>query len=409
MRRVAITGIGVICPIGTGKEEFFDSLRDGRSGIGQLTRFDATTFDVKLAGEVKHISELPEDIAAIRSVDPKVVYAYHACREALQDAGIKALESDMLLHIGASLEIFNLDLISAGGISRVEDIARKLANTPVRMPLDMASRLICRHFGNPGRRLTNCSACAVGAQTVGHGFHAVRDGKCELALCGGFDSMINPLGVGGFQLLGALTTDNDRGASACRPFDTSRSGLVLGEGAAMVVLEPLEKALAEGKKIYAEICGYGSTLDAAGLSAPDPNGAGAIRAMLNALNEAGVGPSAINHINTHGTGTVLNDETEAGAIRHVFPDCWENIPVAAIKSMTGHLIAAAGSLEIAACAFSLTQNLIPPNINLQRVGNGCELNHVTTRNFKHECEYVLTNSFGFGGQNASLVLRKGIR
>jgi len=409
MRRVAITGIGVICPIGTGKEEFFRSLSEGRSGIGPLTRFDTTTFDVKLAGEVKSYPPMPDDVAVIGEIDPKTTFAFHAAREALQDAGIKSLDDHSLLHIGASLEIFNLDLITAGGIPHLEDIARKLANTQVRMPLDMASRLICRHFGTPGRQLVNCSACAVGVQTVGHGFQAIRDGKYELALCGGFDSMINPLGVGGFQLLGALTTDNERGVTACRPFDASRSGLVLGEGAAMVVLEPLEKAMAEGKMIYAEICGYGSTLDAASLSAPDPNGAGAVRAMKNALAAAGVSPLAIGHINTHGTGTILNDETEAKAIRAVFDGCWERIPVAAIKSMTGHLIAAAGSLEIAACAYTLTRNLIPPNINLQRIGSGCELNHVTSKGFELECEYVLTNSFGFGGQNASLVLRRGIR
>lgn len=406
MKRVVITGIGVICPIGTGKNEFFRSLREGRGGIGPITRFDTSTFDVKLAGEVKSLTDLPEDISAMMKTDPKTVFAFHACREALQDAGINILDESALLHIGASLEIFNLDLIAADGIQQVEDIARKLADTPMRLPLDIASRLICRHFGNPGRKLVNCSACAVGVQTVGHGFHAVRNGKSELALCGGFDSMINPLGVGGFQLLGALTTENERGATACRPFDASRSGLVLGEGAAMVVLEPLEKAVAEGKKIYAEVCGYGSTLDAASLSAPDPNGAGAIRAMRNSLNEAGISPSAIGHINTHGTGTVLNDETEAKAIRSVFAGCWENIPVAAIKSMTGHLIAAAGSLEIAASVFTLNENLIPPNINLKRFGSGCELNHITAIDYKHECEYVLTNSFGFGGQNASMVLKK---
>jgi len=243
-------------------------------------------------------------------------------------------------------------------------------------------------------------------QTVGHSFRSVRDGRHEVALCGGFDSMINPLGVGGFQLLGALTIDNNRGATACRPFDASRSGLVLGEGAALLVLEPLEKALAEGKKIYAEILGYGSTLDAASLSAPAPDGNGAVRAMKNALNEAKLSPSAIDHINTHGTGTMLNDETEASAIRNVFSSCWENIPVSAVKSMTGHLIAAAGSLEIAASAFTLGTGIIPSNINLRTVGKGCELFHVTGKNFRHDCEYILTNSFGFGGQNASMILRK---
>lgn len=406
MRRVAITGIGVVSPIGTGREEFFESLKDGRSGIGSITRFDCSTFDVKLAGEVKALPAFSEDIAEYGKNDPKTAFAFHAASEALRDAGIKSFDDNSLLHIGASLEIFNLELMTSGGIRNIDDIARKLANTSARMPLDMAARMIISKFGTPARKLINCSACAVGVQTVGHAFHAVRDGKYEVALCGGFDSMINPLGVGGFQLLGALTTDNDRGSTACRPFDASRSGLVLGEGAALLVLEPLEKALAEGKKIYAEILGYGSTLDAASLSAPAPDGSGAVRAMQNALAEAKLPPSAIDHINTHGTGTLLNDETEATAIRNVFDSCWQNIPVAAVKSMTGHLIAAAGSLEIAASAFTLSSGIIPPNINLQKTGKGCELYHVTEKGFRRDCEYVLTNSFGFGGQNASMVLRK---
>lgn len=407
MRRVAITGIGVISPIGTGREEFFDSLREGRSGIAPIQRFDCSSFDVKLAGEVKRLPLLNEDTSDMINKDPKVVYGFHAAAEALADAAVFLSGESSLLHIGASLEIFNLELLKNCGIKASSDILRYLATNPdMRMPLDTASRLICRHFGKPGGSLVNCSACAVGVQTVGHAFHAVRDGNYDMALCGGFDSMINPLGVGGFQLLGALTADNERGASACRPFDASRSGLVLGEGAALLVLEPLEKARAEGRRIYAEICGYGSTLDAVSLSAPDPNGTGAARAMRNAMDEAGIMPASVGHINTHGTGTVLNDETEATAIREVFAGCWESIPIAAIKCMTGHLIAAAGSLEIAASVFALNEKLIPANINLRKVGAGCELNHVTETGFRHECEYVLTNSFGFGGQNASMVLRK---
>ena len=218
--------------------------------------------------------------------------------------------------------------------------------------------------------------------------------------------MINPLGVGGFQLLGALTTDNARGPLACRPFDGSRAGTVLGEGAAVFVLEPLEAALAEGKTIFAEICGYGSTLDAYSLSAPDPDGDGAARAMMAALDDAGTRPEAIAHINAHGTGTRLNDEIEAAAIRRVFDGFWENIPVSATKSMTGHLIAAAGAVEVGACLLALVRGVMPPNPSLQKIGQGCELNHVTGQAAPFDGEYVLTNSFGFGGQNATLVLRK---
>jgi len=212
--------------------------------------------------------------------------------------------------------------------------------------------------------------------------------------------------VGGFQLLGALTTDNERGPSACRPFDASRAGTVLGEGAAMVVIEPLEKARAEGKRILSEICGYGSSLDAHSLSAPDPDGDGAARAMLAALEDAGVGPDAVGHINAHGTGTRLNDQVEATAIRRVFDGSWQRIPVSATKSVTGHLIGAAGAVEVGACLLALIEGIIPPNPWLERVGSGCELAHVTGAPAELDREYVLSNSFGFGGQNATLLLRR---
>ena len=217
--------------------------------------------------------------------------------------------------------------------------------------------------------------------------------------------MINPLGVGGFQLLGALTTDNGRGALACRPFDASRRGTVLGEGATMLVLEPLERARAAGKRILAEVCGYGSTLDAYSLSAPDPDGDGAVRAMRAALDDAGISKDQVDHINAHGTGTQLNDEIEAKAIRDVFADRWEDIPVSATKSVTGHLIGAAGAIETGASLVPIVTGLLPPNPSLERVAQGCELNHVTRKGTKFTGEYVLSNSFGFGGQNATLVLR----
>jgi 3-oxoacyl-[acyl-carrier-protein] synthase II len=218
--------------------------------------------------------------------------------------------------------------------------------------------------------------------------------------------MVNPLGVGGFQLLGALTTDTDLGAAACRPFDAARSGTVIGEGAAAFVLEPLDRARADGRPVLAEVCGYGSTLDAYSLTAPDPEGDGAARSMQAALEDAGLPPHAIGHLNAHGTGTLLNDEIEARAIRRVLADSWEGLPVSATKSMTGHLIAAAGAVEFGACLLPLLEGLMPPNPSLTRVGRGCELAHVVGRAQPFDGEYALSNSFGFGGQNASLILRR---
>jgi 3-oxoacyl-[acyl-carrier-protein] synthase II len=409
MRRVGITGFGVVSPIGIGKRAFWDSLSRGVSGIGLITRFDATTFEVHLAGEVKKEVALPEPVAAVSTDDPKVGFAYAACAEALSQAGLVRLDSGTLLHIGTSLEIFDLKKVIYGGKVDFKALARaslKGDAPPLQMPLDIASKLIVEQFGCPGQVLTNCSACAAGAQAIGHGFQAVRSGRFELAVCGGFDSMINPLGVGGFQLLGALTSDNERGPYACRPFDSTRRGTVLGEGAAIVVLEPLERAEAEGKEILAEVVGYGSTLDAYSLTAPDPDGDGAARTMALALEDAGLSPSAVHHINSHGTGTQLNDEVEARAIRRVFSGTWETIPVAATKSMTGHLIAAAGPVELGACLLPFLEGVLPPNVSLDRVGHGCELNHVRYPGASFNGEYILTNSFGFGGQNASLVVRK---
>jgi len=409
MRRVAITGFGVVSPIGVGRKAFWNALQEGQSGIGPISHFDCSTFDVQLAGEVKEPLDLPEEVARIAAEDPKVGFAYAACVEALACAGIRTLGPRSLLHLGVSLEIFHLEKAVCGGKPDFKSIAeRSLAGVegPLQIPLDTAARLICDSFGRPDQALTNCSACAAGAQAIGHSFRNVRAGGCEVAVCGGFDSMINPLGVGGFQLLGALTTDNARGPLACRPFDASRAGTVLGEGAAVFVLEPLEPALAEGKTLFAEICGYGSTLDAYSLSAPDPGGDGAARAMTAALDDAGIRPEAIAHINAHGTGTRLNDEIEAAAIRRVFDGFWENIAVSATKSMTGHLIAAAGAVEAGACLLALLRGVMPPNPSLERVGQGCELNHVTGHAALFDGEYVLTNSFGFGGQNATLVLRK---
>jgi len=409
MRRVAVTGFGVVSPIGVGRDRFWDALSAGRSGIGPITRFDAETFTVRLAAEVKEPLDLPEEVEAWTEVDRKIGFGYAAAAEALAHAQRSRLGDDALLHLGVSVEAFDPSRVVVGGrVDLSAAVARALSpgGPAFQVPLDTCTSLVAARCGRPARALTNCSACAASAQAIGHGFREVCAGRCDLALCGGLDSMINPLGVGGFQLLGALTTDNERGASACRPFDASRSGTVLGEGAAAVVLEPLEKVRSEGREVLAELCGYGSTLDAYSLTAPDPEGDGAARAMQAALEEAGLRPEAVGHINTHGTGTLLNDEVEAKAIRRVFCNCWERTPASATKSVTGHMIAAAGAVEFGACLLSLLRAVLPANPFLSKVGRSCELAHVTGQAAPFAGEYVLSNSFGFGGQNASLLLRR---
>lgn len=409
MRRVVVTGYGVVSPIGAGASVFFDALGRGVTGIRPISRFDASGLEVRYAGEVPDAPVFTDgEEQAFAERDPKVGFALAAAAEALAMAGIKTFSSTDLVHIGTSLETFFFKEFAVGGDVDEEAFSSRLVTHPWRLPLDAALACIRKRHGTPGQAATNCSACAVGAQTIGQAFHAVRDGRFSRALAGGFDSMINPLGVGGFQLLGAPATGEPvGGASLCRPFDAGRSGLVLGEGAGFVVLEEREQALAEGKPVYAEIVGYGATLDAHGLSAPDPEGDGAARSMLTALRDAKLPPEAVDHINAHGTGTQLNDPVEAKAIRRVFAKTWERIPVTAVKSMMGHSIAAAGAIEAIACIFTLRRGMIPPNIGLEKVGTGCELLHVGRNATAFPAACVLTNSFGFGGQNATLILTGG--
>ena len=409
MRRVVITGFGVVSPIGTGAEAFFAALGAGKNGIAPITRFDASGLEVRYAGEVKDtpaFSSPREQTFAER--DPKVGFALTAAEEALNMAGVSAFSSSDLIHIGTSLETFFFKEFSADAAAQEETFFRRLITHPWRLPLDAALGLIRQRYGNPAQAVTNCSACAVGVQTIGQAFHAVRDGRFSLALAGGFDSMINPLGVGGFQLLGAPATGEPaEGTTLCRPFDAGRAGLVLGEGAGFVVLEEREQALSGGKTIFAEVRGYGATLDAHGLSAPAPDGDGAARSMLLALRDAGLPAEAVDHINAHGTGTQLNDPVEALAIRRVFAESWQRIPVTAVKSMIGHSIAAAGAIEAISCIYTLRSGIIPPNIGLEKVGRDCELMHVGQKAMPFPAGCVLTNSFGFGGQNASLILTRG--
>lgn len=408
-RRVVITGFGVVSALGTGADAFFAALDEGRGGIAPITRFDASGLDVRSAGEVRDLPR-PESAAErdFLQCDPKVAFAAEATRQAMAMAGKEDFSPETLLHIGTSLETFFFSRFRIDPPWDDRSFSRETLTRRWRQPLDRAQKLLTDRYGPPGQAVTNCSACAAGAQSIGQAYHAVRDGRFTRALAGGFDSMINPLGVGGFQLLGAPATGTiNRGRSLCRPFDAERRGLVLGEGAAFVVLEERGRALAEGRTAYAEIRGYGASLDARSLSAPDADGAGAARAMSAALRDARLPPEAVDHINAHGTGTLLNDPAEARAIRKVFPDTWQRIPVAAPKSMLGHSIAAAGAMEVVVCIYSLLRQIVPPNIGLERVGSDCELMHVAGLPEAHSVSCVLTNSFGFGGQNASLLLTRG--
>lgn len=412
MNRVLITGMGVASPIGSGPEAFWDNLTAGRSGIGPITLFDASALPVRIGGQVKNLDcpRLGEVFAeAVGERDRKIWLGLAAADQAVADAALA--EEDLhraSLYVAVGLEVFALGDITP--YADAQDMTAALAegalngNGPVlQTPVDRIADVLGARWGLGGGRWVNCSACAAGAQVVGEAFHWLRDGHGSVALVGATDSMLNPLGLGGFSLLRVLSNDNDNPQRACRPFDADRKGTVLGEGAAFVVLETQAHARARGANGYAEVLGYGSSMDAHGVSDPDPSGVGARLSMSKALGDAGLEPGQVDCVNAHGTGTPKNDVVETSAIKAVLGRRAREIPVHAVKSMTGHLIAASGAVEAVAAALTISRGLVPPTINLTRPDPQCDLDHVTEGARRFAGRTVLSNSFGFGGQNATLI------
>jgi 3-oxoacyl-[acyl-carrier-protein] synthase II len=413
MHRVMITGIGVICPTGVGRDAFWSNLITGRSGIGPISLFDASSFPVRIAGEVKELNtaaireEYPQ---AVNTRDRKVLLALNAAEEAVGDAGLAKhdLENAALCY-GVGLEAFFLEDLTPCvhrpdfAHALVDFILRDNPHRNMQTPLDCASRILGERFGFRAGRYTNCSACAAGAQAIGEAWQILREGTASVVLAGAADSMINPLGVGGFSLLKVLSEENDHPLKACRPFDATRKGTVLGEGSAMLVLETLEHAQSRSARIYAELLGYGSSLDAFRVSDPDPEGRGAVRSMKKAIAAAGLRPEDIDCVNAHGTGTPKNDRVETMAIKEALGDRARQIPVHAVKSMTGHLIAASGAVEAVAAAQTIHGRKVPPTINLEHADPECDLDYVASKARDFQGDTILSNSFGFGGQNATLI------
>lgn len=414
-RRVVITGIGLVTPLGRGVDECWHALLGGRSGIGPISLFDARTLPVRIGGEAKGFDaevarrNFPE---AATEKDRKVLLGLEAGAQAVADANLEpAALLDAPVFIGTSLETFFLEDVSP--VAHEADIGSKLADLalniaqPVRLqtPLDRLGELLGIRYGLRGGRHTNCSACAAGAQAIGEAFRCLRRGDAATALAGAADSILNPLGLGGFALLQILSAENEHPTTACRPFDATRQGTVLSEGAAFVVLETIERALARGARIYAEVLGYGTTLDAYRISDPDADGRGAAASMERAVHDAALTTDQIDAINAHGTGTPKNDIAETRAIHRVFGPRAKSMPVTANKSMTGHMIAASGAVEAAASALSLATHKLPPTINRQHPDPECDLDYVTEGARQFSGDTVLSNSFGFGGQNACVVFR----
>jgi 3-oxoacyl-[acyl-carrier-protein] synthase II len=394
---VVVTGIGVVSPLGCAFDGFRRGLLGGVSGVGPISLFDPAHLPTGFAAEVPLRSD------EIEFRDRKIDFALRAVAEAVSDAGCPDGEGAGLA-LGLGLELFSLSDLVAGIDGALPDDARDRLQF-LQTPSDLCLHLIAKRHGLTAPPVTCVSACAAGADAIGTAFRMVASGRRRWMLAGGSDSMINPMGLGGFCKIRALSARNDDPAGASRPFDRTRDGFVLGEGAAVLVLERLEDARARGAHIRAEIAGYGSSLDAGHISRPHPEGRGALQSMRRALADARLGPDSVDVVNAHGTSTPMNDVVEARAIRALLADRAGEVPVTAPKSQIGHLVAAAGAIEAVASIVGLEEGVVPAIRNLDDPDPACDLDLVRGTARRHPHETVLSNSFGFGGQNASLVFR----
>lgn len=408
-RRAVITGIGALTPIGCGKEGFFEGLRTARNGIHRITRFDPEPFPCRMAGEILDFE--PGDYMdkkESRRMDRFCQLAVAAARQAVADGGLDLGREDPC----------RLGLAIGSGIGGIETFAEQvlvLENrgparlSPFFIPMmipNMAAGQISIILGIKGPSLTTVSACASSADAIGQALRMIQRNEVDVVLAGGAEAPIAPISLAGFSAMKALSTRNDDPEHACRPFDRDRDGFVMGEGAGILLVEELEHAQARGAHIYGELIGYGATSDAYHITAPPPRGEGAARAMAAALADAGLAPEEIGYINAHGTSTSYNDLFETQAIKAVFGEHAFKIPVSSTKSMTGHLLGAAGAVEMIACLFAFEENLLPATINYETPDPECDLDYVPNTPRPAKISVALSNSFGFGGHNASLVIRR---
>jgi 3-oxoacyl-[acyl-carrier-protein] synthase II len=405
-RRVVVTGIGPVTPVGIGRESFWDSLVAGRSGVGEVTLFDASAFPVRIAGEVREFE--PTDYMEkkeVRRTDRFVHLAVAAARLAWEDAGTPSVDparAGVVVSTGV------------GGLTTMLEQARVLFErgpgrispflVPGMMP-NAAAGQVAMAFGFTGPNTCLVTACAAGAHAVGEGYRYVRDGYADVCLAGGTEAAITELSMGGFAQMQALSR-NPEPERASRPFDADRDGFVLSEGACLLVLEDAERAEARGATVYAEVAGYGASADAFHITQPEPQGGGAVAAMEAALADAGEPAEAVDHINAHGTSTSLNDAAETRAIKKALGDHAGRVAISSTKSMTGHLLGAAGAVEAAASALAVQSGQVPPTINYETPDPECDLDYVPNEAREMDVRLALSNSFGFGGQNAVLALRR---
>lgn len=408
-RRVAITGIGCITPIGTGVDALWEGLRAERTAVGPATHFDASIFRSQCAAEVKDFDPTRWiDERRVKRLDRFSQFAVSSSYLALADASLD-LETLDRERVGAMMGT------ALGGVGYAEEQAARFMHGGLRavdatLALAVfggsASCNMAIEFGVSGPNSTNAMSCASGSMAIGEAFRQIRDGYADVMLAGGAEAPLATLCFGAFALIRAMSTRNDEPTTASRPFDVDRDGFVMGEGAAVLVLEAYEHAVARGARIYAELCGYGTTNDAHHMTAPLPDGAQAARCMRMALRDAGHTPSDIDYINAHGSSTPLNDPTESLAIRQVFGDHTDHVPVSSTKGYYGHALGASGAFEAAISALALERGWIPPTVGLQTPDERCNLRHVIGHGIDAPLRTVLSNSFGFGGINAALLLRR---
>ena len=409
MRRVVVTGLGCVSPVGTGTQKAWQSITAGKSGISTITRFDATDFPIRIAGEVKDFDPSPYiEKKELKKMDLFIQYAVVAACEAFEDSGYRITEENaerVGVYIGAGI----------GGLPAIEHWHNVLKEkgpsriTPFFIPMviiNLASGQVSIKLGAKGPNSCAVTACATGAHSIGDAFRLIQTGEADCMIAGGAESTITPLCIAGFNAMKALSQRNDEPERASRPFDKDRDGFVVGEGAGVLVLEELESARRRGAKIYAEIVGYGLNSDAYHITQPAPEGEGAARCMELALKDAGLTPEEIDYINAHGTSTYYNDLNETEAIKKVFGEHAKRLMVSSTKSMTGHLLGAAGGVEAVFTVLAIKEGVVPPTINYETPDEGCDLDYVPKEARKASLRAAMSNSFGFGGTNAVLVFKR---
>lgn len=409
-RRVVITGVGLLTALGIGAEEAWRRLLRGDCGVGQITRFDSTNFPTKIAAEVKGFDPAQYmEKKDVKKMDTFVQYAVAAAEFAMRDAGLGRFEGEAADRAGAIIGS------GIGGFTTIEKEHETLLRqgprrvSPFFIPssiVNMAAGQVSIRFGARGPNMAPCTACSSGTHAIGDSFRFLQHGDADIIITGGSEAAISPLAIAGFDALKALSTRNDEPAKASRPFDKERDGFVLGEGAGILVLENLEHARARNARIYAEIAGYGMSSDAYHMTAPPPDGDGAARAMRATLKDAGIAARDVDHINAHGTSTPQNDRTETVAIHTVFGEHAGRLAITSTKSMIGHLLGASGAVEAVVTALSIRDQIIHPTVNQEVPDPDCDLDYVPNVARQASIQYALSNSFGFGGTNACILLKR---